>query len=202
MPVRLYARDVRSTVAGARRAARRLREVCGLLVDHGGLVRMVPTPNRSKEPCSFWIGRQDWRRVEKAAVTLGSRVVGTYHSHVVSHPVPGAGDLRMNLGQWLGFMVTVLPYGLFFAPDEPWFPRGAGPSLGVVLLHVAGEIGVFAAIRRGPSALVNAIAGLYPVPSILFVGVVLGEWPHRLAWLGIALALAGIALAVPDEEME
>jgi len=98
VPVRLSARDVRSIVAGARRAARRLREVCGLLVDHGGLVRLVPTPNRSKEPCSFWIGRQDWRRVEKAAVTLGSRVVGTFHSHVASHPAPGPGDIRGAIG--------------------------------------------------------------------------------------------------------
>jgi drug/metabolite transporter (DMT)-like permease len=117
-----------------------------------------------------------------------------------AYGLPGAGDLRLNLGQWLGFMVTVLPYGLFLAPAEPWFPRGAALSLGVVLLHVAGEIGVFAAIRRGPSAVVNAIAGLYPVPSILFVGIVLGDWPHWLAWIGIALALTGIALAVPRED--
>jgi drug/metabolite transporter (DMT)-like permease len=114
-----------------------------------------------------------------------------------AYGLPGAGDLRLNLGQWLGFMVTVLPYGLLLAPAGPWFPRGAGPSLAVVLLHVFGEIGVFAAIRRGPSALVNSISGLYPIPSILFVGVVLGDWPHWLGWLGIALALSGIALAVP-----
>ena len=63
-------------------------------VDHGGLVRLVQTPNKSKEPCSFWIGRRDWSRVEKAAVILGSRVVGTFHSHVVSYAVPGPGDIR------------------------------------------------------------------------------------------------------------
>lgn len=113
-----------------------------------------------------------------------------------AYSLEGAGDLRMNLGQWLGFMVTVLPYGLFLAPRGPWFPTGTGPSLAVVLLHVVGEIGVFAAIARGPAALVNAIAGLYPIPSILFVGIMLGDWPHWLAWIGIALALAGIALAV------
>jgi drug/metabolite transporter (DMT)-like permease len=129
-----------------------------------------------------------------AAALWGANLALAKHAY----GLPGAGDLRMNLGQWLGFMVTVLPYGLFLAPDEPWFPKGVGPTLGVVLLHVVGEIGLFAAIRRGPSALVNAIAGLYPVPSILFVGVVLGEWPHWLAWLGIALALAGIVLAVPS----
>src|SRR6185437_2793178 len=141
--------------------------------------------------------RRGWLLASFVAAALwGANTTLAKHAY----DLPGAGDLRMNLGQWLGFMVTVLPYGLFLAPDEPWFPKGVGPSLGVVLLHVVGEIGVFAAIRRGPSAVVNAVAGLYPVPSILFVGVVLGEWPHWLAWIGIALALSGIALAVPRDE--
>jgi len=48
---------------------------------------------------------------------------------------------------------------LFNTMAKSWFPKGAGASLGVVLLHVAGEIGVFAAIRRGPSAVVNATSG-------------------------------------------
>ena len=37
-----------------------------------------------------------------------------------AYGLPGAGDIRMNLGQWAGFVVTVLPYGLWLAPVEPW----------------------------------------------------------------------------------
>ena len=106
MPVKLYGRDLRYVAVRARRAAERLREVCGLLVDHGGLVRLVQTRNLSKAPCSFWIGRRDWGRVEKAAAVLGSRIVGTFHSHVVSDAVPGPGDLRGAVSGHVMVIVT------------------------------------------------------------------------------------------------
>ena len=113
-----------------------------------------------------------------------------------AYGLPGAGDIRMNLGQWLGFVLTVLPYGLWLAPSEPWFPGGPGSASIVVLLYVIGEVGVFAAIRRGPSAVVNALAGLYPIPAIVFMGLMRGDWPRWLCWLAIALALPGTALAL------
>jgi bacterial/archaeal transporter family protein len=113
-----------------------------------------------------------------------------------AYGLPGAGDIRMNLGQWLGFVLTVLPYGLWLAPSEPWFPGGAGLASLVVLLYLIGEVGVFAAIRRGPSAVVNALAGLYPIPAIVFMGLMRGDWPRGSSWLAIALALPGTALAV------
>jgi proteasome lid subunit RPN8/RPN11 len=90
----LEEKNVRAISARARRLAKELREVCGLLVDHGGLVALVETRNKSRRSGSFWIHPVDWKNVERAAGVLGSRVVGTFHSHVASDPVPGTGDIR------------------------------------------------------------------------------------------------------------
>jgi proteasome lid subunit RPN8/RPN11 len=87
-------KSVRAIWARARRLAREHHEVCGLLVDHGGLVTLVETRNKSDRRGSFWIHPLDWRAIERAAALLGSRVVGTFHSHPASEPVPGTGDLR------------------------------------------------------------------------------------------------------------
>ena len=87
-------KNVRAIAARARRLAKNLGEVCGLLVDHGGLVTLVETRNKSTRPLSFWIHPADWKAIERAAVRLGSRVVGTFHSHMASDPAPGAGDIR------------------------------------------------------------------------------------------------------------
>jgi proteasome lid subunit RPN8/RPN11 len=87
-------KNVRAITSRARRLAKNLREVCGLLVDHGGLVTLVETRNKSARPGSFWIHPTDWKKVERAAALLGSRVVGTFHSHLASDPVPGSGDIR------------------------------------------------------------------------------------------------------------
>jgi proteasome lid subunit RPN8/RPN11 len=87
-------RNVRAIARRARRLARDLREVCGLLVDHGGFVSLVETRNKSRRACSFWIHPADWKSIERAAAVLGSEVVGTFHSHPVSEAVPGKGDVR------------------------------------------------------------------------------------------------------------
>jgi proteasome lid subunit RPN8/RPN11 len=94
VPMVLERRNVKEMTVLAKRAARRSREVCGLLVDHGTHVRMVQTRNKSRRPGSFWIHGGDWRKIENAAVVLGSRLIGTFHSHIVSPPVPGKGDIR------------------------------------------------------------------------------------------------------------
>jgi proteasome lid subunit RPN8/RPN11 len=87
-------KSVRAISSRARQLATDLREVCGLLVDHGGLVVFVETRNKSRRGGSFWIHPADWKNVERAAGVLGSRVVGTFHSHLASEPVPGPRDIQ------------------------------------------------------------------------------------------------------------
>jgi proteasome lid subunit RPN8/RPN11 len=84
-------REIRCAI---RKASASHREICGLLVDNGHLLEMVPLKNRTKAPGSFDLGWKRIKRCRKAAMRLGHRVVGTYHSHPVSEAVPGESDIR------------------------------------------------------------------------------------------------------------
>jgi proteasome lid subunit RPN8/RPN11 len=85
-------------------AARRWREVCGLLVDTGYFLRLVPVMNGTRREGGFLIRRRDLLRVERAARTTGVRVVRAYHSHVVSQARPGDGDPQ---GGYRDFMLIL-----------------------------------------------------------------------------------------------
>jgi drug/metabolite transporter (DMT)-like permease len=91
----------------------------------------------------------------------------------------------------------VLPYGLSLAPAGPQSAALGAAALAVALLYVAGELGVYAAIARGPASIVNPLAGLYPIPAIAYGALVIGDVPDRLGWIAIAIVLPGMVLAVP-----
>jgi len=74
------------------------REICGLLVDNGTLLELVPMKNKSKAPGSFQLSWKKIKRAERAARRLGHRVVGTFHSHPASPAVPGPSDLEYACG--------------------------------------------------------------------------------------------------------
>ena len=98
-------KSVHKVAVRARRLAKEFREVCGLLVDHGDVVALIETRNKRRRAGSFWIHPTDWKKIEAAAKTLGSEVIGTFHSHVVADPVPGPGDIR---GAWEGHAMVII----------------------------------------------------------------------------------------------
>jgi proteasome lid subunit RPN8/RPN11 len=98
-------KSVRKVAVHARKLAKEFREVCGLLVDHSGVVALVETRNKRRRAGSFWIHPTDWKKIEGAARTLGSEVIGTFHSHVVADPVPGPADIR---GAWEGHAMVII----------------------------------------------------------------------------------------------
>jgi proteasome lid subunit RPN8/RPN11 len=77
-----------------RKAEPRGREICGLLIDNGFLIELLPLKNKTKRPGSFQLSWKQIRRAERAAGRLGHRVLGTYHSHPLSEAAPGESDIR------------------------------------------------------------------------------------------------------------
>jgi proteasome lid subunit RPN8/RPN11 len=73
--------------------ARGLREICGVLVANGHYLDLVETRNILHRPCGFWISPRDAGAIRRAAKILGHRVVGSFHSHVVSPAIPGPSDI-------------------------------------------------------------------------------------------------------------
>ncbi|HIC82444.1 MAG TPA: DMT family transporter [Kiloniellaceae bacterium] len=89
---------------------------------------------------------------------------------------------------------------LALATGAPW-PRGwrnlAHLCVAGLLLHGVYLGGVFASIDRGVEAGVSAlIVGIQPVLVAALAGAVLGERVSPRQWLGLVLALLGVALVV------
>src|SRR5262245_37192874 len=94
MAYRLSGDNLRPLLARAAKEGRRLRESRGVIVDVGALLWLVEIRNVARRPMSFVVHGGEWAAAERAASRLGLTVAGTFHSHVVSAPVPGRGDIR------------------------------------------------------------------------------------------------------------
>jgi len=94
MDHRLDERNLGSLLGRASREAKRHREIAGLLVDSGTFLWLVELRNTSRRPGSFALHRGDWASARRAAKSLGFTIAGTFHSHIVSAPVPSPGDIR------------------------------------------------------------------------------------------------------------
>jgi proteasome lid subunit RPN8/RPN11 len=69
-------------------------ECCGLLVGRAGRIeRAVPARNLAERPTRYLLDPADHIRVRRAAREAGETVLGFYHSHPTSAPVPSSTDL-------------------------------------------------------------------------------------------------------------
>jgi proteasome lid subunit RPN8/RPN11 len=68
-------------------------ELAGVLVSHGGVLGLYELRNVSRRRGHFELRVADIRSARSAAAQLGSAVVGTWHSHVVSEACPSPGDI-------------------------------------------------------------------------------------------------------------
>lgn len=83
---------IQSMVAHAREEAP--RECCGLLVGRGNtVVRSVRARNLDPKATRYLINPEDHFAAIRAARADGFEVVGAYHSHPASAPVPSATDI-------------------------------------------------------------------------------------------------------------
>lgn len=130
-----------------------------------------------------------------SAVLWGANGVVAKHAY----RLPGADQPRFLLVHGLGLAATVLPYGLWLAANGTRPSGPALPTLLVVLLYLAGDLGVYGAMARGPASIVHPIFGLYAIPSIAYAALVIGDRPGKLEWSAIAMASAGVTLVLPAE---
>jgi len=84
------------------------RECCGLLL--GSLTeirRAEPTRNLAPQPTRYDIDPADHFRILRAARAAGLTVIGAYHSHPASAPIPSPTDLAEGLPNFL-YVITSL----------------------------------------------------------------------------------------------
>lgn len=109
---------------------------------------------------------------------------------------PEADDWRFFVLNWAGVSLTMLPYGLSI---DHAMPLGQDLWLGllIVTLYALGDLTLFAAIARGPASIVSPVSGLYPVPTLFYVSLVMHEKILAAQWVAIAVVLAAIVMVVP-----
>jgi len=66
--------------------------------------------------------------------------------------------------------------------------------IAIAVLEVAAVIPLLLALQRGPVAVASVVASLYPVMTVLLAGLILRERLSRLQYVGVACALASVAL--------
>jgi len=70
-------------------------EVCGtLMCTRSGVLRLRFLKNQSERPGHFEIGSAELRALRQSKNGTRLRVFGTFHSHPITHAVPGHGDIR------------------------------------------------------------------------------------------------------------
>lgn len=109
---------------------------------------------------------------------------------------PQADDWRFFVLNWAGVSLTMLPFGLL---SEHALPPGKDLWLGllIVTLYAVGDLALFYAIARGPASIVSPVSGLYPVPTLIYVSIVLNAVIKPAQWVAIATVLIAIVMVVP-----
>ncbi len=128
-----------------------------------------------------------------SAVLWGANGVVAKHAY----GLPGADPSRFLAIHGLGLAATLLPYGLWLGACSAVGARPLLPALLVVVLYLIGDLGIYAAMARGPASIVHPIFGLYAIPTIAYAALVIGERPGKLEWCAIAMASTGVILVLP-----
>jgi len=113
---------------------------------------------------------------------------------------PGADDWRFFVINFIGMALTVLPYGLATLEGATWSPDAIALGALIVLLYAVGDLTLFAALARGPAAIVTPLSGLYPIPTIIYAALVLDESITALQWIAIAMVLVAIPMISKKEQ--
>lgn len=112
-------------------------ECCGLLVGRPGeIVRSVRATNLQASPTRYLIDPRDHLAAIHTARTEHQRVIGAYHSHPASAPVPSASDLAEAIWGSTFLYVIVSPAEVTGDPVRAYRVKG-GRAEAVELVRVA-----------------------------------------------------------------
>lgn len=91
--LRIGVTELQAEVKRAQRAAKRGREICGILINENGHLGLLPVKNTASKCGAFKI-IPSWCRISlRANAVEAGKIVGSYHSHPASSSEPGPGDI-------------------------------------------------------------------------------------------------------------
>jgi len=111
-----------------------------------------------------------------------------------AYRLPGADEVNALVFSLLGGMATLGVYGLLRGRPEAGNAREWTRALVPMGMLAGGDIGFIVATRYGPVSLTTPLSGAYPVVTLIFARIVLGERVSPWQALWIATILGGMAL--------
>ena len=111
-----------------------------------------------------------------------------------AYRMPGADEVNVLVFSMLGGIATLGLYGLVRGREGPAGAREWTRSFVPMGMLAGGDIGFIVATRYGPVSLTTPLSGAYPVITVIFARLVLGERIGRLQGACIAAILGGMAL--------
>jgi len=111
-----------------------------------------------------------------------------------AYRLPGADEVNVLVFSTLGGMATLGVYGLARGLKGASNPREWTRSFVPMGMLAGGDIGFIVATRYGPVSLTTPLSGAYPVITVIFARLVLGERVGVLQGVCIAAILGGMAL--------
>ena len=111
-----------------------------------------------------------------------------------AYRLPGADEVNALLFSLLGGMATLGVYGLWRGRPGAGNAREWTRALVSMGMLAAGDIGFIVATRYGPVSLTTPLSGAYPVVTLIFARLALGERVSPWQALWIATILGGMAL--------
>jgi drug/metabolite transporter (DMT)-like permease len=132
-----------------------------------------------------------------AAIVAGTLYEKRHMAAPASDPGAGAHPILANLVQYAAGLAPTLALALLFERMTiDWNPAFAGALAYLVIANSLVAITLYLAmIRSGEVARVSALFFLMPPVAAIAAWILLGEPIPPLAWLGMALAGIGVALA-------
>ncbi len=134
-----------------------------------------------------------------AAIVASTLYEKRFMATPASDPSQGAHPVVANLVQYaVGFVPTLLLALAFERMTVAWSGAFAGALAYLVIANSLIAISLYLAmVRSGEVARVSALFFLLPPATAITAWILLGEPIPPLAWLGMALASAGVALTGP-----
>ena len=102
---RIDAAELQANVKQAQKAAKRGKEICGVLLNENDRLRLLPVRNAAGRCGAFEI-MPSWCRIALRANSADAgKIIGTYHSHPASLAEPGPSDVA---GTWNGALILII----------------------------------------------------------------------------------------------
>ena len=109
MKIKILKNQIKKIIKDAEIASKKNGlEICGLLIDNGYFIEIIPVNNKTKKGGGFEFYVNEIRFIQKASIKMDHEIIGTFHSHPLSISKPSESDINNALDDSYMLVIDVL----------------------------------------------------------------------------------------------